>query len=70
MEIHIERMTMRLSTKLRRRIEKAAKRKEMAPSTFIRWCVEQVCDSVEWDKQIANDVKSGKIKGLYSREGS
>lgn len=69
MQTNPERMSLRLSTRLRRRIKKAAKRKDMAPSTFIRWCIEQICDSVEWDDQIANDVKAGKFKGLYPKEG-
>lgn len=68
MRIYTEAIRVRITVKLRRRLEKHAKAKHMAPSTFIRWCVEQVCDSVEWDRQIASDVKTGKIKGLYPRE--
>lgn len=51
MQILTEVMKMRATPKLRRRIERAAKRCDMAPSTFIRWCVEGTLNNVDGDKK-------------------
>lgn len=68
MRTNTERTGLRLAPKLKRRIEKRATKMAMTPSAFIRWCIEQMLDSVEWDEQMKRDVKSGKMKKLYGKD--
>lgn len=69
MTIYPEVMKVRVTAKMKKRAVKMATKMAMTPSAFIRWCMEQMLDGAIWDKQIANDVKSGKMKKLYQREG-
>lgn len=61
-------IALRLPPTIKRRMEKRATKMMMTPSAFIRWCIEQVLDSMEWDDQMKRDVKSGKMKKLYEKE--
>lgn len=69
MRKHTEGIGLRLDPKLKRRMEKRATKMLMTPSAFMRWCIGQVLDSMEWDDQMKRDVKSDKIKKLYRKEG-
>lgn len=59
MRTHTKSVTLRLPPKLLTRIQKAAKLMAMAPSTYVRWCVEQVLDAQAWDRQTAKDIERG-----------
>ena len=51
MQTYTEAIRVRVSTKIKQRIEKAATRKAMSPSAFIRWCVEEMLNELDWAKK-------------------
>ena len=54
--------------KFLRAIRRAAKKSGRTFQEQVKFMLREMVDAIEWDEQIANDVKAGKFKGLYPKE--